>query len=112
MLTDIVKAIFASEKDFELVGEVGEHDALLQAAIDAQADVIVVGPLVAAESRDFRDFLHARPRMKIVAIGVDGRQAVLHELQYQLIPIGDVSPASLLAAIRVAARSDERDTAS
>jgi DNA-binding NarL/FixJ family response regulator len=112
MLTDIIKGIFESEEDFELVGEVSENDALLEAVIEALADVIVVGQLGAPESHNYRDLLYARPRIKIIAIGADGRQAILHELQHQLIPIGDVSPASLITAIRVAARPDEKDATS
>src|SRR5690348_6037656 len=108
MLTDIIKGVFASEEDFELVGEVSENDPLLQAVIEAQADVIVVGQLGAPESHNYPDLLYARPRIKILVIGTDGRQAVLHELQHQLIPIGDLSPASLTRAIRVAVRPDER----
>jgi hypothetical protein len=106
MLIDIVKGIVASQDDFNLAGEMIGQDGLLQAATDAQADVTIVGPLVAAGSDNFRDLLYGRPQMTIVAISSDGREAILHQLKPHVIPLGEVSPASLIAAIRSASNPD------
>jgi hypothetical protein len=106
MLTDIVKGIVASQEDFDLAGEIIGQEGLLQAVTDAQADVMVVGSLVAPASNEYRDLLYGRPGMKIIAIAADGREAVLHELQPHVIPLGEVSPASLSAAIRSASHPD------
>ena len=103
MLTDIVKGIIASQADFDLAGEIiGEDGLLLQAATDAEVDVMVVGPLLVIGSNEYHHLLYGRPRMKIVAIAADGREAALHELQPHVIPLGEVSPASLITAIRSA----------
>jgi hypothetical protein len=100
MLIDIIKGIIASEKDLILAGQVSIHNELLRASVDQRADVVIVGPLPAAETQDYRAFLYRRPRMKIIAIAAGGRHALLHELQPRVIPLDEVSPASLIAAIR------------
>jgi hypothetical protein len=105
MLMDIVENIVVSQDDFDLAGKVTDRDGLLQAATDMQADVIVLGALAATEAKDYHDLLYGRPRMKIIAISTDGRDAFLHELQPHLIPVGEVAPASLIAAIRSARHS-------
>jgi hypothetical protein len=106
MLSDIIKSIIASEENFILVGqvsipdEVSIRDELVRVAVGRRTDVIIVGPLPAAETRDYREFLYRRPRMRIIAIAVGGRHALVHELQPRIIPLDEVSPASLIAAIR------------
>jgi hypothetical protein len=100
MLMDIVKNIVVSQDDFYLAGVVVGLDGLLQAAADAQADVIVLGASASAEIKDYHDLLYGRARMKIIAIATDGRTAFLCELQPHLVPLGEVAPSSLIAAIR------------
>jgi hypothetical protein len=100
MLMDIVKSIVISQADFDLAGEIVGTDGLLQAAMDVQADVVVLGGLASAGNDNYHDLLYGRPRIKVIVIAASGREAVLHELQPQLIPLGDVAPASLIAAIR------------
>jgi DNA-binding NarL/FixJ family response regulator len=106
MLIDIVKSIIASQLDFALAGEISGQERLLQAAIAKRADVIVVGALMTTETSDYRDLLYRRPRTKIIAIAADGRHALLHELQPHVTPLDEVSPASLIAAIRGASHPD------
>jgi type IV secretory pathway ATPase VirB11/archaellum biosynthesis ATPase len=100
MLMDIVKNIVVSQDDFDLAGEIIGLEGLLQAAADAQADSIVLGAVAATEVKDLYDLLYSRPRIKIIIIAADGREAILHELQPHVIPLGEVAPASLIAAIR------------
>jgi hypothetical protein len=106
MLMDIVKNIVVSQDDFDLVGEIIGPAGLRQAATDVQADVIVLGALAATETKDLQDLLYGRPRMKIIVIAADGRNAILHELQPRLIQLGEVAPISLIAAIRGTPESD------
>jgi hypothetical protein len=106
MLMDIVKNIVVSQEDFDLAGEISGRNGLLQAATDTQADVVVVGGFAATELKIYQDLLYGRPLLRIVAIAADGRNAFLHELQPHLIPLGEVAPASLIAAIRNAPHTD------
>jgi hypothetical protein len=100
MLMDIVKNIVVSQDDFDLAGEIIGADGLLQATNHVQADVIVLGTPAVTETKDYHNLLYGRPRMKIIVIATDGREAMLHELKPHLIPLNDVASASLIAAIR------------
>jgi DNA-binding NarL/FixJ family response regulator len=104
MLMSIVKNIVVSQDDFELAGEIMGENGLQQAATEVQADVIILGAL--AETKDYHDLLWSNPRTKIIAIAADGRDAVLHELQPRMIPLDEVSPVKLVAAIRNAVHSE------
>jgi hypothetical protein len=106
MLMDIVKNIVVSQVDFDLVGEITGAEALQNAAGEVQADVIVLGALGTSESIAYEDLLFSRPRMKVVAITAGGREAVLHELQPRTVRLGEIAPATLIAAIRGAACAD------
>ena len=109
ILMDMVKNIVVSQDDFTLAGEMIAWDGLVKAAADARADVVVLRALATTEAAEYRDLLYSRPRIKIIAIAEDGRDATLHELQPHLIPLADVAPASLIAAIRSAAHSEGRE---
>jgi len=98
MLSDIVKAVIASQADFELVGEIGGTTGLARAAGKAAADVLIVGGALRG-SHTLR-ILYGMPRLKIVTIEADGRQGFLHELRPSRTPVGEISPGILVAAIR------------
>jgi DNA-binding NarL/FixJ family response regulator len=100
MLMDIVKDIIADEADIALVGEVAGSTNLAQAATQARADVVVLGKAGPGGNDDYRDLLYRRPRMKVLAIAADGKRAFLHELQPRVVALGEISPASLVQAIR------------
>jgi DNA-binding NarL/FixJ family response regulator len=100
MLMDIVKDIIADEEDIALVGEVADRTSLVQAATHTRADVVVLGRAGPGGNDDYRDLLYRRPRMKVLAIAADGRRAFLHELQPRVVALGEISPTSLVEAIR------------
>jgi DNA-binding NarL/FixJ family response regulator len=100
MLMDIVKDIIADEEDIALAGEVAARTGLVQAATQARADVVVLGNTGPGGNDDYHDLLYRRPRTKVLAIAADGRRAFLHELQPRVVALGEISPASLVQAIR------------
>ena len=100
LLADIIKGVIASQRDFALVGEVSSEDELLPSAIKKRANVVIVGALVKPKSKDVHDLLYCCPRMKIISIAPHGSNALLHEMQPHAIRLDDVSPATLIAAIR------------
>jgi type IV secretory pathway ATPase VirB11/archaellum biosynthesis ATPase len=106
MLNDIMISIITSQDDFVLAGKNIGKKRLLRAAIDSRADVIIAGEIMASEPMDYLDLLYRRPRMKIIAVAADGRRALLHELQLTVSPLEELSPASLIAAIRRINHSD------
>jgi DNA-binding NarL/FixJ family response regulator len=81
MLSDIIKSIVATQRDFTLAGEISSEDELLQATIERRADVIIVRALTTASAKDFHNIFYRNPHMKIIVIAADGGHAVLHELQ-------------------------------
>lgn len=100
MLVDIIKDITASHEDIDVIGELTDHDELTQTAIRTRADVVVVGKATENGRDDYRDLLRRRPQLKVLAITADGRRGFLHELQPRVISLGEVSPSSLIDAIR------------
>ena len=105
MLVDIIKDITSSHEDIAVIGELTHRDDLTQTAIRTRADVIVVGKAAGSGRDDYRELLLRRPRLKILAITADGRRGFLHELQPRVVPLGEVSPNSLIDAIRGNAHS-------
>ena len=106
MLMGIIKGIIATHRDFAVVGEISVQDGLPRALVDKRADVMIVGPPATTETEDYSTVLYRSPRMRIIAIAANGRDAVLHVLRPHAIPATDVSPTSLIAAIRGAPSSD------
>jgi DNA-binding NarL/FixJ family response regulator len=99
MLVDIIKDIIASHEDIDVIAEFAGSNDLTQAAIRTRADVIVVGN-AAGSSQDYHELLRRRPELKILTITADGRRGYLHELQPQVISLGELSPDTLIDAIR------------
>lgn len=105
MMRDIIRDITSSHKDIDVIAELAHRDELTKTAIRTRADVVVVGKAAGDGHEDYRDLLRKRPRLKILAISADGRRGFLHELQPRVVPLGEVSPDSLIEAIRGSAAS-------
>ena len=100
MLTDIVRTIIDSQDDFELAGEVVGNADVAHAADEAAADVVILGLSVKGGAANCVKVLYTRPYIKVVAIEPDGRRAMFHELQPSVVPLGEISPETLIAAVR------------
>jgi DNA-binding NarL/FixJ family response regulator len=100
MLTDIVRTIIDSQDDFELAGEVVGNADVAHAADEAAADVVILGLSVKGGEANCVKVLYTRPYIKVVAIEPDGRRAMLHELQPSVVSLGEISPETLIAAVR------------
>ena len=100
MLTDIVRNIIVSQTDLELAGEAEGIVNLLRTAKAARADVLVIGAAAVQDATAYQDLLYQRPRMSIVAIDADARGAQLFDLRPHVSHLGDISPTTLVAALR------------
>jgi hypothetical protein len=88
MLSEIVHELLASHSDI----------AITDAA--ERADVVIC----AREHCDeCRELLWVRPRLKVIAVSGEGREAELHELRPHERLLGNLAPERLLAVIRSAA---------
>lgn len=99
ILTDIIKSIIAAEDDFEFVGELMGTRGIVNAARDLDADVVIIAAPEDGDEARAAETLISGPRL-IIAIAADGRRATIHQLKPSITPLGEVSPAALIAAMR------------
>jgi hypothetical protein len=95
LLDEIVAAAVAAEDDLVLTGSVRDARSLSDGSVDA--DVLITGE---NEPGAVLPLLERQPRLKVLAVAHDGESAWLYELRPVLVPMGHLSPASLVAAVR------------
>ena len=105
MLSDILTNVLARERDMEVLRVLEKTDTLLRAVEESSADVVIVGLSDTELPRVCGDLVTANPHMKVLAVAGDGRRVFLHELRPHTVPLGEMSPAGLIDAIRAAVRS-------
>jgi hypothetical protein len=101
MLSEIITAMTASEPDVEVVAASDADGDLLDAAIGADADLIIVRQGDAAGCAP-RALMAGRSTAKVLEIIDLDREGVLHELRPIRIPLGELSAPALLDLIRSA----------
>ena len=102
ILRDVFKQVVADQSDMDVVGELFDPFGLLLAAGQTRADVVILGLHNSEFPGICSHLLSEYPHIKILGVTEDGRRACLYELRPQKIPVGEVSPEGLLAAIRTA----------
>ena len=100
MQIDIVKNILAAEEGIVVAGEVSGQAEMANAVAVTKANVVVTGEVPAGDVASYRRLLYRRPRLRIVAITAEGRPGRTYELQPHVATIVDLSPTSLIAAIK------------
>jgi hypothetical protein len=100
MLRDIVKTIVTDQPDMEVVGELGLDDDVSNAATETGADFVITSLEATGLHPSCTRLLDARSRVKVLAIGGDGRHAFLYELQPRKHALGELSPDVLVRVIR------------
>ena len=111
MLRDILDQTFASQDDVTVVGD-RESISPLRAAVGLHdADVVIVGVDRQDWVGDYVELFRDRPMLRVLAIRNNGRGAVMHELSIRRYRVTDLTPTSILAAVRasVADAHDEAD---
>jgi hypothetical protein len=103
MLRDIVNGLVSVEPDLEIVGEFGDGEAELDAIEAARASVVIAGAQAPLLARRLVD------RVRVLGVSADGRDGVVYELRPQARVLGEMSPATLLAAVRGEDLSEPRD---
>ena len=109
LLGDIVRETLLRQTDFEILAEVDTRDRILPAVEQTSADVVIVGISAggwSSLSSFLRDLLASHPRLTIIALPSDGRSGYVYQLQPRTVAIDDISPASLVRAIRATAPMD------
>jgi two-component system response regulator DesR len=107
MLRDVFTLVLADQPDMEVVGELTDLLDLLLAARYTHSDVAILGLRDAEFPGICTHLLAEYPHIKILGVTRDGRRAFVYALRPSKVPVGEVSPDGLLAAIREAVRADE-----
>jgi len=105
MLRDIVMETLEAAPDLS-VTVVSSPDTPLAMVAALDADVAVVAGGADGLSATGRELLDQHPRLHVMAVRRDGRDASLYELRPCERRLGDISPAALLDAVRRAGPVD------
>jgi DNA-binding NarL/FixJ family response regulator len=97
IMREIIERAVADQPDMEIVGEL-PASTLPEALDGAGVDVVISGTNYDCAS--LRELLDERPRLKVLAVADDGRDAFLFELRPTRTPLGEVSPQNIVDAIR------------
>jgi hypothetical protein len=93
LLSEVVTEILSKAPDIRVSATFPEGDG--------SPDVAIVG---GADADRARELLDRFPRMKVLAVDEDGRNAVFYELRPYQVELGEISPEALLAAVRTVER--------
>jgi chemotaxis response regulator CheB len=99
MLLDIVANIVADQPDMDIVPNPVSETDLLRAAERGNADVIILSRKAPLDG-EYDEVLYSRAHLKVIEIEGEGRRGSLYELRPHRVPLGEMSPAGLLDAIR------------
>ena len=100
MLRSIIRGITADQPGLEIVGEASQATEWSSLIREARPDVVIMEVTGAAGTDLARELLEEYPRVKVLGLSADGRRGVLHELRPHRVPLGELSPESLIEAIR------------
>ena len=103
LLGDIVRETLSAQHDVTIIADVRARDEITPAVQQTDADVAVIG--VAADAWNslndlLRELLAERPRLTVIALASDGRNGYVFQLLPSSVAIDDISPQSLVEAIR------------
>jgi chemotaxis response regulator CheB len=106
MLLDIISKIIASQADMNVVSDLRGKSGLLSAAEESNADVVILTRADYVENEvEYYDLLYRRPHLKVIEIAGEGGRGSMYELRPHRTPLGEMSPLSLLDAIRASPKS-------
>jgi DNA-binding NarL/FixJ family response regulator len=101
LLQEIVTDALKGEEEVEVVGVVDLAEDLARTARSTEATVVILGdddPSVVVS------LLERQPRLGVLAVGADARESWLYALRPERVRLGDLSPRSLVSAVRDAAQ--------
>jgi len=99
MLRQIVLRIAEDSPELDVVAELPDARLDSPEILRAEPDVVITGADRISEDA-VTDLLRRRHAIRILGISADARQVTLYELRPQRVPLGELAPATLVAAIR------------
>ena len=109
LLGDLVRSALEAELDLDVLTTDVALESLESASAVEDADIVILCEAEPAAD-DYAAVLYAHPRIRLIGISQRGRDAYLYELRPRRHELGELSPASLLRAVRVqnAAHEEQR----
>jgi hypothetical protein len=99
LLRELVKRIVDGAPDCRVVEELPDADLFTPELRATEADFVIVGADEAPEHA-IGQLLAVRCELKVLGLSSDGRRALLHELRPHKVPLGELSPGTLLEVMR------------
>ena len=104
MLHEIIREVVSAEEDMRIVGDFADWVQLDGAMEQCRPDFLITGddrpPLT------IHQLLEAHRDLRVLTVSLDGRNAVLCEVEPHRVPLGEASPQKLLNVMRASARSN------
>jgi DNA-binding NarL/FixJ family response regulator len=100
LLQQIIELMLASQPDMIVAGHAKPSESVARAAKRVRADLVVLRENEGGAGGTPWQMLNENPRLKILAITSDGHRATRYELRPHQVVIDDISPESLIDAIR------------
>ena len=100
ILGDIVRSALADAPDVEIAGGPVDVRSTLAVALDLGPSVVICGTAPDDAPGLYEALLDANPRLRIVELAGDGRHARVYRLAPQVVELGEISLARLVAAVR------------
>lgn len=99
MLGEIIGELARTEPDLCIVGEYSDRGQALEEIDRRTPDVVITG-LEEVARPDVADLLGRHPALRVLAVSADGSESYLYELRPHERMLGEISPRTLLSAIR------------
>lgn len=99
MLREVVRNVLDAAPGVVVVALWSFPERLVDAVDEARAHVVMLGQ-GPREDAAARELLEQRPRVPLVSLSADGRQATVSGLRAFREPLGEVGPERLVATIR------------
>lgn len=99
MLRQILRRIAADAPDLDVVAELPDVELDSPDVLTAEPDVVIAGTDRATEEA-VAGLFHQRHAPRVLGISADGRQAILYEMRPHRVPLGELAPTTLIAAVR------------
>jgi hypothetical protein len=98
ILRDIIGGAVDEEPDMEVVGQLPADSPLRCAVEQQEADFVIAGTDYGFE--EISEVLTQHPRLQVLEVAGDGRESFLYHLRPARTPLGELSPRSIVDAIR------------
>jgi DNA-binding NarL/FixJ family response regulator len=104
MLLDMITDIVALHCEMIIAGKMQDTAEISAAVKNTKADVVILNEPAIGPSQDHQELLYSRPHLRVLSITSDGHNFFLHKLRPVRAALGEVSPESLVQAIRSSAQ--------